>query len=201
MIRTKVLLLLATCLPLFGSEHGLRINSVHSQAGKLALYHSAAGFTVVKSNKAHAVDPVMMDAPLRKISPAQLALLQQKGFVTVTKASDGKYALRANAKGPGGGPILGLIAYGAVKGLCYGGIALAASATAIGTILASIPTAGVPLAVTGATVLTTVGVTSTTAATTVVGATLGAGGVVGLMASIEAAAVTASVVCGALPTP
>lgn len=91
------------------------------------------GFTVKDKDGVHLVERGDTDDTLRRIIPSNIQAFMQKGKIRITKATDGKYILRSQIDGLGGGPILGGICYWGTKALCYAGLVTTVSvATASG---------------------------------------------------------------------
>lgn len=61
-----------------------------------------------------------LDNTLRNTNSEKLAALLKLGYIAINKTNDGKFILRANVKGFGGGPLAGQICYWGVKATAFG---------------------------------------------------------------------------------
>lgn len=83
--------------------------------GDIELYHGQDGFMVHKDGEYRKVKSCFVDKPLRNIKKKQLDVLSKIGYIKVGKYDDGEYSLKANVRGPGGGPLIGLASYATVQ--------------------------------------------------------------------------------------
>ena len=101
--------------------------------GNVKVSHEGDDFFVHHDGVTDKVQKAWMDPELRHVSDAKLnSFLEKGGYLTINKLSSGEYALRAKARGLGGGLLTGAIAciaYGATKTICYG---VAAASTITG---------------------------------------------------------------------
>lgn len=91
-----------------------------SNLGHLELFHDKNGFFVNKANKQHRIENHFTDSTIRNINKKQLNSFLNNGYLTLNQMSTGHYSLKARGRIPGGGPVLGLVAYWTTKTLCYG---------------------------------------------------------------------------------
>jgi hypothetical protein len=184
---------------MYGAE-GVKISRAAILAaadlGQISVRCSNEGFQVKGPEGVQVVERGDTDQTLRRINPHNLAAFMKVGKLRVSKANDGKYVLRSQVDGLGGGPIFGSIAYWATKTLCYGGLittASVATASGIGIVAgAAGASAGVTATATAMGVATAkLGTAAAVASSTGV-AMGGAAGVVGAGLGATAAASTAT---------
>lgn len=130
----KLILLLLCSLPICAMENQLvRINDSHvqstSELSNVSVFHDAGGFSVVANGQIHSILPHNLNAPLRGINNEKLKLLLDASYLRVKHYDNGEYALDANGRMNGGGPILAAIGYGIVKAAGWAFVSAAASKT------------------------------------------------------------------------
>jgi hypothetical protein len=92
---------------------------------------SDEGFTVKDKEGVHLVERGDTDDTIRRLIPSNIQAFMQKGKIKITKATDGKYILRSQIDGLGGGPVLGAMAYWGTKALCYAGLVTTVSVATV----------------------------------------------------------------------
>lgn len=130
----KFLFLLLLSVPLYAMENSLvRINDSHVQStsdmSMVSVYHDPTGFSVVVDGQIHAIPHHNLNAPLRDINQARLSALLDSAYLRVKRYDNGEFALEANGRIHGGGPILASIGYGIVKAAGWAFVSAAASKT------------------------------------------------------------------------
>ena len=130
----KTLLLLMVSLPLCAMENQIvRINDSHVQSSSdmsmVSVYHDPSGFSVVVDGQIHAIPHHNLNAPLRDINQARLSALLDSAYLRVKRYDNGEFALDANGRIHGGGPIVAAIGYGIVKAAGWAFVGAAASKT------------------------------------------------------------------------
>jgi hypothetical protein len=79
------------------------------------------GFRVFDGQQEHMVKPYFVDSLLKRMNPEQVQRFIERGNrIRAIRLSDGEYRLQAMVPVKGGGPISGLIAYGATKVIGFG---------------------------------------------------------------------------------
>ncbi len=110
--------------------------------GQVKLFHNEKGFHVLHNDVLHRVQPCFTDKLVRKATSYDIKDFQKKGngYFALTQMGNGQFELKVLNRTLGGGPLLGIAVYWAVKVTLY-----AAGAVGIGAAAAT----GVP-AVAGA---------------------------------------------------
>lgn len=178
--------------------------------GNIDLYHDDEGFFVERSGSIKRVNNYDIEPSLRDISSEKLEKIEKLGgFISANEMDNGDVTLKLNARGLGGGPLTGALAYWLTKSGCYG-TAIAATGTivvATGGLAGAAVSTGVAAttlgASTGATLasaaITGAGVTASTAAVTTGAVVTSAGGIVGAVAAVESASLAAGAFFTAIP--
>ncbi len=78
---------------------------VHSDLGKIVLFHDEEGFHILKNGKKHQVKNHFLDRLLRNISQSSSKLKKflKNGYISVNQAESGEYLLEARSRLKGGG--------------------------------------------------------------------------------------------------
>ncbi|MGC2310257.1 MAG: hypothetical protein WA432_01390 [Candidatus Babeliaceae bacterium] len=98
------------CIPVF--VHGMMRISDGTVLKKkdISLFYDAESFYVEKDSALKKIENYRVDPKLRKISPQNLYVLLENGYLSLKELSDGNYALNGNVRGIGGGPVTAIIA-------------------------------------------------------------------------------------------
>jgi len=103
-----------------GSYAMTKISSKHiTYTDKVSLYHSDSGFVVREGEKFHNVDPMLLDADLKKIDSKNLNSFLASTLIRVIKLNSGEFALRSHVNGLGGGPLTGMLAAWCIRAAMY----------------------------------------------------------------------------------
>lgn len=202
-------------LPATGKSIKIKDSSIFTShdLGKVDLYHNDEGFHVLQDNELYTVKRYSMDPLLRNIKHKQLKKFQKVGYINVKKIDNDEFALEANVRGLGGGPVFGSMVYWGVKALFYGGAvgaagvavgasggeALVVAGAAEGLAAAGALGAGSGLVATAVTVVPTLGTIAAGGTTVgvIASSTVGVGAVVTF---IEGVALAAGLAAGMAPT-
>jgi hypothetical protein len=114
-------MLLLSLIPLSAlSMETVQFNrSCYQAPAGIDLYRSGKSFYVGQGDNVSEIPARNMDKQLREIDMATLKAMMQHCYIKVSPLSDGEYRIEAQARGLGGGPICGPIAYGITKGACW----------------------------------------------------------------------------------
>ena len=91
---------------------------VPQHLGKVRVTHDEQGFHVIKDDTKYDVKKYFVDSSVRDLTSEQLSKFLKVGYLSVGKIEDQDFSLKAHVRGPGGGPLLGVVAgLGTVVGI------------------------------------------------------------------------------------
>lgn len=83
---------------------------VPTRLGKISVIHNEEGFYIQKNNIRHEVKNYWLDPSLRDASSERLGAFLKHGYLSVNQLDDEEFTIKAQARGLGGGPVLGILA-------------------------------------------------------------------------------------------
>jgi len=164
--------------------------------GEIKLFHNEKGFHVLHNDVMHRVQPCFTDKLVRRATSHDIKDFQRKGkgYFALTQMGDGQFELKVLNRTLGGGPILGVAVYWAVKVTLYAAGAVGIGAAAATGVPAVVGAVGAIAGGTGAATIVA-GASTAIAASAAEGALIATVSTVGATTLVTAAgAVTAPVI-------